>query len=131
MINRSKFKAFLLVGVVFLLGTIVGGSVGTTIVSRKFAAPREVPDSQRLAMVFEKFRSRLKLNPEQSEKVRVILQETHQQFKDLNHSIRPQSDALRMGMRSRVRELLTDDQKKEFEAMTREYDERKAREESS
>jgi len=82
-------------------------------------------------MVFEKFRSRLKLNSEQSERVRVILQATHQEFKDLNRSIKPQSDALRNRMRSQVRELLTDDQKKEFEAMTREYDERKAREESS
>jgi hypothetical protein len=131
MINHSKFKASILIAVVFLLGAIVGGSLGTTIVSRKFAAPGEISESQRRNMLLEKFRSRLKLTPEQSEKVRVILEQTHQQFKDLNQSIRPQSDEIRSRMRGRVRELLGEDQKKAFEVMTREYDQRRAREESS
>jgi hypothetical protein len=131
MINHSKFKASILIAVVFLLGAIVGGSLGTTIVSRKFAAPGEISESQRRNMLLEKFRSRLKLTPEQSEKVRVILEQTHQQFKDLNQSIRPQSDEIRSRMRGRVRELLEEDQKKAFEVMTREYDQRRAHQESS
>ncbi len=131
MIHNSKFKASLLIGVVFLLGAIVGASLGTTIVSRKFAAPAGVSESQRRKMVLEKCKSLLKLTPEQARKVQIILEQTHQQFKDLNQSIKPQSDEIRNRMRGRVRELLSDEQKNEFEVMTREYDQRRAREESS
>jgi hypothetical protein len=130
MVNHSKFKASMLIAVVFLLGAIVGGSLGTTIVSRKFAAPPEISPKQRRNMLLEKFRSRLNLTPEQSDKVRVILEQTHQQFKALDQSIRPQSVEIRNQMRGKVRELLGEDQRREFEVMTREYDQRKAREQS-
>ena len=130
MINQSKFKAFMLIGVVFLLGAIVGASLGTTIVSRKFAAPPEVSSKQRRNMILEKFRSRLKLTPDQSEKVQTILEQTHRQFRALDQSIKPQSVEIRNHMRASVRELLSEDQKSEFELMTREYDQRKAKEES-
>jgi DNA anti-recombination protein RmuC len=131
MVNNSKFKASILIGVVFLLGAIVGASLGTTIVSRKFAAPLEVSESQRRNMVLEKFKSRLRLTSDQAKQVQVILEQTHQRFKDLNQSIKPQSDEIRHGMRGRIRELLSEEQKKEFEVMTREYDQRRTREESS
>jgi hypothetical protein len=128
MVNNSKFKASILIGVVFLLGAIVGASLGTTIVSRKFAAPLEVSESQRRNMVLEKFKSRLRLTSDQAKQVQVILEQTHQRFRDL---IKPQSDEIRKGMRGRIRELLSEEQKKEFEVMTREYDQRRTREESS
>jgi hypothetical protein len=130
MMNQSKFKAFMLIAVVFLLGAIVGGSLGTTIVSRKFASPPEISWRQKRNMILEKFRSRLELTPEQSEKVQAILEQTHQQVRTLEQSIKPQSVEIRTQMRGRVRELLGEDQKTKFEVMTREYDQRKAREES-
>ena len=82
-------------------------------------------------MVLEKFKSRLRLTSDQAKQVQVILEQTHQRFKDLNQSIKPQSDEIRHGMRGRIRELLSEEQKKEFEVMTREYDQRRTREESS
>ena len=120
----------MLIGVVFLLGAIVGGSLGTTIVSRKFAAPPEISAKQRRNMLLEKFRSRLNLTPEQTDKVRVILEQTRQQVRGLEQTIKPQSAEIRNQMRGNVRELLAADQKKAFEVMTREYDQRKAREEA-
>jgi len=128
MINHSKFKASILIAVVFLLGAIVGGSLGTTIVSRKFAAPPEVSESQKQNMILEKFKSRLRLTPAQTAKVQLILEETHKQFRDLDQSIKPQRDEIRNSMRASVRELLSGDQKQDFEVMTREYDQRRARE---
>ena len=130
MMNPSKFKASMLIGVVFLLGAIVGGSLGTTIVSRKFAAPPEISAKQRRNMLLEKFRSRLNLTPEQTDKVRVILEQTRQQVRGLEQTIKPQSAEIHNQMRGKVRELLAEDQKKAFEVMTREYDQRKAREEA-
>jgi uncharacterized membrane protein YciS (DUF1049 family) len=130
MMNQSKFKASMLIAVVFLLGAIVGGSLGTTIVSRKFASPPEISWRQKRNMILEKFRSRLELTPEQSEKVQAILEQTHQQFRTLGQSIKPQSVEIRNQMRGKVRELLGEDQKSKFEVMTHEYDQRKAREES-
>src|SRR5262245_3113395 len=128
MMNQSKLKASLLIGIVFLLGAIVGGSLGTTIVSRKFAAPPEISAKQRRNMLLEKFRSRLNLTPEQTDKVQAILEQTHKQFRALDQG--PQSTEIRNQMRGKVRELLAEDQKKAFEVMTREYDQRKAREEA-
>jgi len=128
MINQSKFKASFLIAVVFLLGAIVGASLGTTIVSRKFAAPPEVSESQKQNMILEKFKSRLKLTPAQTAKVQLILEETHRQFRDLDQSINPRRDEIRNRMRASVRELLNGDQKQDFEVMTREYDQRRARE---
>jgi len=128
MINHSKFKASILIAVVFLLGAIVGGSLGTTIVSRKFAAPGEISESQRRNLLLEKFRSRLKLTPEQTAKVQLILEETHKQVRDLDQSIKPRRDEIRNRMRASVRELLNGEQKQDFEVMTREYDQRRARE---
>ena len=79
-------------------------------------------------MLLEKFRSRLNLTPEQTDKVQAILEQTHKQFRALDQG--PQSTEIRSQMRGKVRELLSEEQQRAFEVMTREYDQRKAREEA-
>jgi hypothetical protein len=126
MMNHSKFKALLLMAVVFLLGAIVGASLGTTLVSKKFASAPEPPDGQKRHRMFETFKSRLNLSPEQASKLEVILDETHKQFSELHQSVKPQFEEIRRSMRGRIREILDEGQKKEFESMCLEYDQRKA-----
>lgn len=130
MMSLSKFKAFMLMAIVFLLGTIVGASLGTAFVSRKLASPSEGSRSQAREKMIEKFRSRLKLSTQQTAQLQTILDETHKQFSVLHETVKPQFDQIRDRMRARIRELLDENQRKEFEIMNREFDQRKAREDS-
>ena len=101
--SLSKFKALMLMAVVFLLGSIVGASLGTALVSRKLAFPSEGTRSQRREKMIEKFKSRLKLSPEQTAQLQTILDETHKQFSALHETVKPQFDEIRDRMRARIR----------------------------
>jgi len=122
MMSSSRFKALALMSIVFLLGAIVGASLGTTIVSRKFAAPQEMAGRPGKAKFVDRLNARLHLSPEETAQLKVILDETHQQFGALHESVKPQFEAIRNRTRDRIREQLTDSQRQEFEAMVREDD---------
>ena len=122
MISPSRFKALMLMAIVFLLGAIVGASLGTTIVSKKFAAPHEMAGRPGKAKFVDRLNSRLHLSPQQTVQLKAILDETHQQFGTLHESVKPQFEAIRSKTRDRIREQLTDAQRPEFEAMVREDD---------
>ncbi len=126
MMSHLKSKAFLLMAVVFLLGVIAGASL-TTLVSRKFAAPSEVSHRHDRQKILEKFKSRLKLSPDQTGQIEVIFEDAHKQFGALHQTVKPQFEEIRSRIRSRIREILNEEQKKEFEVMNREYDERRAK----
>ena len=130
MMSLSKFKALMLMAIVFLLGSIVGASLGTAFVSRKLASPSEPSRSHGREKMIEKFKSRLKLSPQQTAQMQTIVDETHKQFSALHETVKPQFDEIRNRMRARIRELLDEDQKREFEIMNREFDQRKAKEDS-
>ena len=122
MMSPSRFKALMLMAIVFLLGAIVGASLGTTIVSRKFAAPHELAVRPGKAKFVDRLNARLHLSSEQTLQLKAILDETHQQFGALHESVKPQFEAIRSKTRDRIREQLTDTQRPEFEAMVREDD---------
>jgi len=122
MMSPSRSKALMLMAIVFLLGAIVGASLGTTIVSRKFAAPHELAVRPGKAKFVDRLNARLHLSPEQTLQLKAILDETHQQFGALHESVKPQFEAIRSKTRDRIREQLTEAQRPEFEAMVREDD---------
>ncbi|MCI0628208.1 MAG: hypothetical protein L0387_42245 [Acidobacteria bacterium] len=122
MMSPSRFKALALMSIVFLLGAIVGASLGTTVVSRKFASPQEAAGKPGKVKFIDKLNARLQLSPEQTGQLKIILDETHQQFGALHESVKPQFEGIRNRMRDRIREQLNDSQKQEFEVMVREYD---------
>jgi hypothetical protein len=119
---RPLPKALLLMAVVFSLGVIVGASLATTFVSRKLAATEPQRHGDPRQKLLEKFKSRLQLSPEQTAQMQAILDETHGEFSQLHQSVKPQFDALRDRMRSRIREILNQSQKQEFEVMTAEFE---------
>ena len=122
MTTPLKLKAFLLVVVVFALGLVLGASLATTIVSRKLAAAGPPKDPRHRMM--DTFKTRLSLSPSEEEKLQVIFDDAHQQFKALHATVKPQFDAIRGQMRNKIREILDDKQKKEFEVMIQEFDRR-------
>ena len=119
-----KLKAFLLVIVVFVLGLILGASVATTIVSRRLAAAESPSPRDGRHHMMDTFKSRLQLSPAQAEKLQVIFDDTHQQFRTLHQTVKPQYDSIRDQMRNRVREMLDEKQKREFEVMVNEFEKR-------
>jgi hypothetical protein len=125
--SLTKMKALFLMSVVFLIGTIVGGSLGTAIVSRKFASP-QFPEKAGPEKMIQKFKGRLHLSPTQTDKVQRILSDAHNQFCQLHETVKPQFDEIRSRIRTQIREELNEDQRNEFEVMVREFDERRARE---
>ena len=125
--SYARFKALSLMALVFLLGAVVGASLGTTFISNRFASTPKISSSQGRQKTLDKFKSRLGLSPEQTDRLQIILEETRKEFSNLHQSVKPQYDEIRHRMRTQIREILNDDQKKEFEVMNREYDERRAR----
>lgn len=122
--TAMKLKAFLLVIVVFALGLILGASVATTIVSRRLATAEPPSPRDGRHHMMDTFKSRLQLSPAQAEKLQVIFDDTHQQFRTLQQTVKPQYDAIRDQMRNRVREMLDERQKKEFAVMVEEFEKR-------
>ncbi|HVN77505.1 MAG TPA: hypothetical protein VMW38_00770 [Terriglobia bacterium] len=124
MTTPAKFKAFVLVIVVFALGLVLGASLATTFVSRKLAAAGPTAPKDVRHHMMDTFKTRLALSPAEEQKLQVIFDDAHQQFKALHATVKPQFDAIRSQMRDRIREILDDKQKKEFEVMVQEYDRR-------
>jgi len=67
--------------------------------------------------MFEETRRELNLNDEQSAKVKVILDETREEFRALHAEMRPRFDQVRQRARARMRETLNPEQQKRFDDM--------------
>jgi uncharacterized membrane protein len=126
--SSFKLKVILTMSAVFALGAIVGGSWGTIVVSRKAAFAHLPPDKSKPGIV-EKFKTRLKLTPEQTHRLESILDETQHEFRQLHLAVKPRFEEIRQEMRSGIRQMLDEAQKREYEAMNRERDEQKAKRE--
>jgi hypothetical protein len=128
MISLSKLKAILTMSAVFALGAIIGASWGGIVVSRNAASAQLSPQRNKPGMV-EKFRARLHLSPEQTQRVESVLDETQREFSQLHLAAKPQFEEIRQRMRSGIRQMLNEEQKREYEVMIRERDEQRAKNE--
>ena len=77
----------------------------------------------------EKLRTRLNLSPEQTQRVESVLDDTQREFSQLHLATKPQFEEIRQRMRSGIRQMLNEEQKREYEVMIRERDEQKAKSE--
>ncbi len=123
MMSLSKFKALLIIAVVFLLGAAVGASLGRAVLLPLSAKGSHQHSRGRF---IEKLQSRLNLSADQTLRVQAILDEAHQQFGTLHKRVKPQLETIRREMQERIREQLGPDQNREFTAMCAEYDQRMA-----
>ncbi len=128
MISLFKLKAILSMGAVFALGAIIGASSGGILVSRN-ATSAHLPAHKSKPAVVEKFKARLKLSAEQTRQMEILLDETQYEFRQLHLAVKPQFEEIRQEMRSAIRQVLNDEQKREYEAMIRERDRRKKNQE--
>jgi hypothetical protein len=124
MISLVKLKVILTMSAVFALGAVIGASWSGILVSRNAASAHLSPHKSKPG-ILEKYKVRLKLSPEQTQRLESLLDETQHEFRQLHLAVKPQFEEIRQKMRSGIRQMLDEEQKREYEAMIRERDSRK------
>lgn len=121
---KSRWKSWLILVVVFVLGAVTGVGLGGVYRSKTDPSFRGSPGRNRDAM-FEKMRSDLNLTEEQSKEMRKVLDETGNDFRALRNELRPRYEELRLKTRGRMRALLTPEQQGKFDSLMAELDARR------
>ena len=67
----------------------------------------------------EKFRTRLNLSPEQMQRLESVLDETQREFSQLHLAVKPRFEEIRQRMRLGIRQILNEEQKREYDVMIR------------
>ena len=116
--NIVKLYALL----VFLSGALVGG------VAVQFYNARTVrgynPADMR-AKYAEEIRTRLSLNVDQTKRLEAVLEDTHQQFRALREKYRPEVKHIQEYQAQKIREMLDENQRREYDKMRLERDEKR------
>jgi hypothetical protein len=119
--DKATLKTWLVLLAVFALGCITGIGIDGVYRTKTSASFREsrAREHERL---FEKIRTDLSLNDEQSTAMRRVLDETANEFRGLRSELRPRYEALRQKTRGRMRALLTPEQQQKFDSLMAEID---------
>jgi len=123
-LTGNKLKIWSVVVLVFVLGCVTGASL-TGAYRSQFGGGRERHRSD----VFEHLRRDLNLSDEQAAQVRLVLDETREEYRRLRAEARPRYDRIRDDGRTRIRAVLTAEQQKIFDLKAAERDARDARRE--
>jgi Spy/CpxP family protein refolding chaperone len=123
---RSKTSATLLLLATFALGGISGSIAYYLYQVRATAA-----QSQRSFRgsgphnPVDELASGLQLNPEQKQKLTVIIEQSGEKYRKLSREFRPQYEGIRQETRQAIREILMPEQKERFEEIIRREQERR------
>ena len=116
--GRTTLKIWLVLLVVFLLGSVTGAAL-TGLYRSRAGGGAEARDG---AKRFEKMRSELNLTDQQTTSVRAILDETRNEYRTLRTELRPRFEEPRTKARARIRALLTPEQQQKFDALVAQQD---------
>ena len=121
--GNVKFKIWLVLAVVFALGTVTGAALGGLYHSRAGGrGERGGGGDGRDARQFDKMRNELGLSDEQATRVRAILDETRNEYRALRTELRPRFEEPRLRARAKIREVLNEAQRQKFDAQAAERD---------
>ena len=121
-------KAALWVGVVFLLGTALGGTLGYSYAHRLVsAASTPLPEPVRRAHRVEQLTQLLALTSAQSQQVDAILLQRHTEAKAIHDQTDAQLAQVHQKGRDQIRAILTPEQKPKFEEFLKNLDQQKKR----
>ncbi len=112
------------IGLIFASGLVLGAFAdrlynASSVISKQ----RPNPEEFRKKIVAE-YESRLKLSPDQLQKLNVILDETHTRVEETRRSMRPALQRIHDDQVAKILEILNPDQKAEYEKMRKEREER-------
>jgi hypothetical protein len=126
MTGSTRIKIWIVFVVVFALGCATGAALDGVYRSRAASASRTEEGRKRDAEAhFNKMRADLNLSDEQATKIRGVLEETRNEYRQLRTELRPRFDEPRLKARARIRELLNDDQRRKFDEITAQMDARR------
>ena len=124
----ATWKAALWVGVVFLLGTALGGTLGYSYAHHLVSAAN-TPQSEpaRRAHRVEQLTQALSLASAQSQQVDAVLLQRHTEAKAIHDQADAQLDQVHQKGREQIRTILTPEQRPKFEEFLKNLDEQRKR----
>jgi Spy/CpxP family protein refolding chaperone len=123
MTGSTRIKIWIVFVVVFALGCATGAALDGVYRSRAAGAGRSDEDRKRDAEAhFNKMRQDLNLTDDQAAKIRTVLEDTRNEYRQLRTELRPRFDEPRLKARTRIRELLDEEQRQKFDAVTAQMD---------
>jgi uncharacterized membrane protein len=125
---KTRLKIWLVVVGVFLLGGITGASLDSLYRLRANGGGRAGEMRRRdKEDIFERMKSDLNLDDQQSTAIRAILEQARNDYRQLRAEVRPRYDAVRQNARTKIRALLNQEQQQKFDARVAEHDARRDR----
>jgi Spy/CpxP family protein refolding chaperone len=125
-----KWKASVLVLVVFLLGIALGG-LGVHLYQGKHvsAGPPPAPLPKTSDEVVQQLDAKCSLTADQQKQIRAIMDDVMAQYREIYEPIRPKIEEVRQAGRQRIRAILTPEQLPRFDAYLRWMDEERKKQE--
>ena len=124
----ATWKAALWVGVVFLLGTALGGTLGYSYAHHLVsAANTPLSEPARRAQRVEQLTQALSLTSAQSQQVDAVLLQRHTEAKAIHDQADVQLDQVHQKGRDQIRAILTPEQRPKFEEFLKNLDQQKKR----
>jgi hypothetical protein len=124
--SQGSRKALLLVFLVFALG-IALGAVSTYMVTTRVHADRTEAHVLNPANTVAKLTVDLKLSPDQRKQIESILSDSVAGYAALHDKLDPEYEKVRQQGRERIRQVLTPEQRPQFEDFLRQMDEERRR----
>ena len=116
--GNTRLKVWLVLVVVFVLGSITGAALTGLYRSRAGADRPEKAMHER----FDKMRRELNLTDEQTKSFSAILDDTRNEYHSLRAELRPRFEEPRQKARTKIRALLTPEQQQKFDALVAQQD---------
>src|SRR6266850_1345444 len=116
--GHTRLKVWLVLVVVFVLGSITGAALTGLYRSRASGDRPERSSHDR----FQKMQRDLSLTEDQTKSVSAILDETRNEYRALRAELRPRFEEPRQKARTKIRALLTPEQQQKFDAMVAQQD---------
>jgi Spy/CpxP family protein refolding chaperone len=123
--GKTLLKMWLVVVGVFVLGCVTGVSLDSVYRLQGGNEGQGMRSGRDKDKLFERMKSDLGLNEQQAAQVRVILDQTREEYRQLRSEVRPRYDAVRQNARTKIRALLSPEQQQKFDAQMAERDARR------
>ncbi|MFA6054774.1 MAG: hypothetical protein WC769_05300 [Thermodesulfovibrionales bacterium] len=127
----KKWKTIVSIILVFLLGLLAGALITHEIYKHRIEnIIRGDPKAMR-ELIVQRLNHKLHLDTAQLEQLRVIVNETHAEIKNVRKQIRPQIEEILESSQNRVRAILRPDQLEKYEKIIAERKKRRENKENS
>ncbi len=125
--GKSKFTAAVYIFLVFVSGSVVG-AFGHRLYMQstvQAVAPQPRNAEEWRKKYVDEMRTRLKMNPDQVSKLSTVLDETRRRYQDVRERSKPEMTSIHDDQVAKVRALLNDNQRSEYEKMQAEREKKK------